>query len=128
MTTYRLIIQIPSQHLATILQVIEGTAKVEKIDVIETSQAVTHHQKNFRFANGTRNKGISAENAAMECIRLSNIPATTKAVGEYMATKWGFAATTSSPTLFNLRKQGTVTRLADGRYVMADSAAIERME
>jgi hypothetical protein len=122
MTSYRLTIQTTSQHLATILQVIEGTAMIEKIDVMPHTE-LPKPSRNFRFANGIRNKGISAEQCVLNILGASGGPKTVKEVGELMAYHGKFAPTTSSPTLFNLRKQGTVMRLVDGRYALTDSAA-----
>lgn len=115
MSMYELHLQVPTKLLTTILELIEGEGILVKMAVLPADEK-RKPRKPRHYANGARLKGIDGRQLILKT--LSSGPKSLTDVMSAFVTH-GFAPSSASSRLSQLRAKGEITRLADQKYALA---------
>lgn len=105
MKTFNVLLQVPQSELATVLQALDGTVMLVKIEEAEKLKI-----REQRYANGKKNKGIKGERLVLDLVTKSKVPVKLADIGEAMR-KRGFADSSLSPIVSRLVAKGEIKRL-----------------
>jgi len=111
MKTYDLCIRVPAAKLGTILELLEEEGEV--LSIVLTRE---HHKKPVRWANGSRNKGITGADLVLELVQKSTI---TAAYARRVFIERGFAPNSSAAALSHLVGLGKIKRDVNGTFSLA---------
>lgn len=115
---YRISAAIPAPSLARIISALTEENIVFTLEVIEGAEP-SRLSKKTRYANGIRNKGISAENAVINALKKG--PAKAEKLKQDMV-NLGFSENSLSPVITKLRRTSRIALLTDGRIALIPQA------
>ena len=111
---YVMTLIVPARLVGTILDVLKGEGLMVKTEpYVETEQQQQPKKKEFRYAGGKRNKGISGVDLAIQSIQAG--VKTDRGLMKAFVIK-GFSENSSGPVISRLLQEGRIGRNSDGSY------------
>lgn len=102
--TYRVICDVPSAALTTVMGVLEGSAQIVEVRPVGEADGATGVRGGKHYAGGKRNKGISGPDLALQILRKYRRPVS-PAEMEREFKERGFAPSSWSPSVSRLGKK-----------------------
>jgi hypothetical protein len=113
---YRVVADVPSESLTTVMQVIEGAARIIKVEPVESAARSASSKRGY--VGGKRNKGISGDDLLLKCLRGSKSPISADQLRSAFE-KHGFSPNSLSPTLSKAVAKKLVVIQGNGAVAMA---------
>jgi hypothetical protein len=111
-TTFRIVCDVPSTSLTTVIGAIEGAASIVEVRALDEAAPppTRNHPRNHHgYANGKRDKGISGRDLLLEVLSKYKRPVSRDEIDREFITR-GFAAGSFSPSVTYLVREGRVVR------------------
>ena len=113
-------LQVDARRLPTVLEALSGAATLVSVTPCQEAKVADPNlKKEHFFRDGKRNKGISGHDLVLELLRSKDgKPTSFNDIAKAFVER-GFVANSASPALSNLKKEGKIRALGNGRYVLA---------
>jgi hypothetical protein len=117
MAKYDVHFLVDGNDLPTVLEVTQKVCKLQTIKPVEEPKAPTEEKKKtrtFKYANGTRVKGMSGDEVLLEFIKY-NARFNVLAIGNEFV-KRGFARNSAGPVICRALQKGLIKKVSPGTY------------